>query len=429
MLSREISVLILGEIFKNYSFENSINKNKDYGYLSSREKSFVRMTILTYLRRNGEIDRVIRSYLKKKIKKKFFINVLRIGVTQILYLNVPDYSAVNTSVSIIKKRVPSLTSAINATLRNISRDKEEILKKSSTIYNLPSWIKDNLEKNVGKDNTLAISKVVVNRPYIDIKIRKDVFLKKNWEKILNGRNIFNEIIRKRDLGKVTNLPFFNKGHWWIQSLSSLLPIIIVNNYFKKIEKNRVSVLEIGGAPGGKTLNLCENKYKVTTVEISEKRIKTFKENLSRVGFKVDLIHGDILNINLFRKFNCILIDAPCTASGIIAKKPDILIKNKANILKKLIVKQYDILKKTSTIVEKNGIILYCVCSLISDEGQEQVEKFLFQNKNFSLVKLDEKMVGGVDCLLTKGSITVTPLSLQNEGGLDGFFIACFKRLY
>merc|ERR1711998_775918 len=122
MLSREISVLILGEIFKNYSFENSINKNKDYGYLSSREKSFVRMTILTYLRRNGEIDRVIRSYLKKKIKKKFFINVLRIGVTQILYLNVPDYSAVNTSVSIIKKRVPSLTSAINATLRNISRD-------------------------------------------------------------------------------------------------------------------------------------------------------------------------------------------------------------------------------------------------------------------------------------------------------------------
>ncbi len=429
MLSREISVLILGEIFKNYSFENSINKNKDYGCLSSREKSFVRMTILTYLRRNGEIDRVIRSYLKKKIKKKFFINVLRIGVTQILYLNVPDYSAVNTSVSIIKKRVPSLTSAINATLRNISRDKEEILKKSSTIYNLPSWIKDNLEKNVGKDNTLAISKVVVNRPYIDIKIRKDVFLKKNWEKILNGRNIFNEIIRKRDLGKVTNLPFFNKGHWWIQSLSSLLPIIIVNNYFKKIEKNRVSVLEIGGAPGGKTLNLCENKYKVTTVEISEKRIKTFKENLSRVGFKVDLIHGDILNINLFRKFNCILIDAPCTASGIIAKKPDILIKNKANILKKLIVKQYDILKKTSTIVEKNGIILYCVCSLISDEGQEQVEKFLFQNKNFSLVKLDEKMVGGVDCLLTKGSITVTPLSLQNEGGLDGFFIACFKRLY
>ena len=212
-------------------------------------------------------------------------------------------------------------------------------------------------------------------------------------------------------------------------MSSLLPIIIVNNYFKKIEKNRVSVLEIGGAPGGKTLNLCENKYKVTTVEISEKRIKTFKENLSRVGFKVDLIHGDILNINLFRKFNCILIDAPCTASGIIAKKPDILIKNKANILKKLIVKQYDILKKTSTIVEKNGIILYCVCSLISDEGQEQVKKFLFQNKNFSLVKLDEKMVGGVDCLLTKGSITVTPLSLQNEGGLDGFFIACFKRLY
>ena len=429
MLSREISVLILGEIFKNYSFENSINKNKDYSYLSSREKSFVRMTILTYLRRNGEIDRVIRSYLKKKIKKKFFINVLRIGVTQILYLNVPDYSAVNTSVSIIKKRIPSLTSAINATLRNISRDKEEILKNSSTIYNLPSWIKDNLEKNVGKNNTLAISKVVVNRPFIDIKIKKDVFLKKNWEKILNGRNIFNEIIRKRDLGKVTNLPFFNKGHWWIQSLSSLLPIIIVNNYFKKIEKNHVSVLEIGGAPGGKTLNLCENKYKVTTVEISEKRIKTFKENLSRVGFKVDLIHGDILNINFFKKFNCILIDAPCTASGIIAKKPDILIKNKENILKKLIVKQYDILKKTSTIVEKNGIILYCVCSLISDEGQDQVEKFLFQNKNFSLVKLDEKMVDGVDCLLTKGSITVTPLSLQNEGGLDGFFIACFKRLY
>ncbi len=429
MLSREVSVLILTEVFKNLSLEEAINKNGHFKNLTSKEQSFVRMTLLTYLRRHGEIDKIIKIYLKKKIKKKIFVNILRIAITQILYLRVPDHVAVNISVNIIKKRIPSLASALNGTLRNISRNKKEILENSSTILNLPNWIKNDLEKIFGKTNTLEISKIVAKQPFIDIKIRKDVFFKQKWDNILDGKIIFNEVIRKKELGKVVNLPFYREGYWWIQSLSSILPSIVIKNYFKKIKKIDVSVLEIGGAPGGKTLNLCENGYDVTTVEISKKRIKTFKENLNRVGFKVNLIHGDIIELNFLTNFDCILIDAPCTASGIIAKKPDILIKNKNEQLDKLTVKQYKILEKTSKIVKKGGIVIYCVCSLISAEGEKQISKFLTNNANFSLIKPDKKLVQDLDCFFWKGAIVVSPLSLQNEGGLDGFFIACLKRLY
>ena len=106
--SREISVHIISEIYNDKSFEDAINDNQNYVKLDDRDKSLVRMITLTFLRRNGEVNHVIKKYLKKSVDKKI-MNILRVGVTQILFLNIPDYSVVNTSVNLSKKKIFKLS--------------------------------------------------------------------------------------------------------------------------------------------------------------------------------------------------------------------------------------------------------------------------------------------------------------------------------
>ena len=114
--------------------------------------------------------------------------------------------------------------------------------------------------------------------------------------------------------------------------------------FKKSKKNNISVLEIGAAPGGKTFQLIEEGFQVTSLEISQRRTRRLKENLKRLNYKTNILNKDILNFKSNKLFDCILIDAPCTASGLIRKKPEILIMDKSVNLEKLVIKQRKYLK-------------------------------------------------------------------------------------
>lgn len=428
MFTREICISIIENIYLGNSFENSIEKNCNFSNLSSLNKSFVRMVVLTFLRRNGEIDFVIKSFLKKKPKyDDKLLNILRIGITQILFMDTADYAAVNVSVEISKKKIPNFSSLINALLRRVSREKVKILKNTDKTLNFPNWIKINLKRSFGENKFIKIANLIINKPFLDIKIRKDAFNKKNWCRELGGENIFGEVIRKKETGNVRNIPYFNEGLWWIQSVSATIPVQIIKSQFKKAEN--IEVLEIGSAPGGKTLNLCENGFKVTAVEISKNRIKKLRENLKRTNFNVKIINQSINFLRMKKKFDCALIDSPCSSSGIIQKKPEILVQKKKLNLEKMIKKQKEILQNTSTFIKIKGIVVYAVCSLFYEEGEKQINEFLKINKNFKLQKINTDVFSKIECEIRNGMIITTPLCLKNKGGLDGFFTACLKRYY
>jgi len=235
------------------------------------------------------------------------------------------------------------------------------------------------------------------------------------------------MIRIKNDGLIEKLPFFQDGFWWVQGIASSIPVRLINNFFRHKKKNNISVLDIGAAPGGKTFQLLDKNYNLTSLEISSKRIQKLQDNLVRLNLKTKIVQADILEWEKKELFDCILLDAPCSASGLIQKKPEILIKNKFIELQNLVKRQELMLNKSISFLKEGGLLVYSVCSIHSEEGINQIKKFLRANKNFSLINTNffDRNLGEN---YNDGMFISTPADFITSGGIDGFFIACLKRL-
>ena len=417
--SREISSKILSDIFYGKTFDKALLSNKEYFRLDQRDKSLVSLVVLTSLRRNGQIDSVLSKFIKKPLKKNFFIGyLLKISVAQIVFLEFPEYSVVHNAVEISKKYKSEKFT--NAVLRNVCKNKKKILQDSSTIINIPYWIKKDLENFLGKKTLIEIADQIFKEPYTDINIKKKIFKKYDWEELLSGKEVFENVIRIKNVSNVEKLPFYKEGKWWVQGLSSSLPVYLINKILKKKE----SVLDVGAAPGGKSFQLIDFGYKVKSIEISKKRLVTFNDNLKRLNLNTEVINKDFFNLNIKEKFDCILIDAPCSGSGLMQKKPEMLVIEKD--ISSLIKKQKKMLLKASELVKDGGYIFYCVCSLLNQEGENQIISFLKKQKYFSAINIFAD-VSEFGKLLKSNTFLVTPYSFKNQGGGDGFFMACLMK--
>ncbi len=425
--TRKIAAQILTDIYKNFEFfDTSISNNKEFNRLELRDKAFVKLIVLNTLRRNVQIEKVVNDFVNTPLKKKdlFILNLIRISICQILFLDIKEYSVVNTAVEISKSFKKE--KFINGLLRNICRNKNNIKNSLINISNLPDWIKVNISKSLGKRNLNKIAEAIVKEPSTDIKIKRSHCKDKNWEKLLNGKFINKEIIRIKNEGKIEKKPFYNDGLWWVQGLSSTLPVKFITNIYGKKENSKVSILDVGAAPGGKTAQLIEEGFNVTALEISERRIRRLKENLKRLNYNTKIINKDFLCFKTKSLFDCILIDAPCTASGLIQKKPEILIRDKKYNLAKLIIKQRKMLDNAVSLLKKGGYILYSVCSIHSEEGEEIIKSFLNNNNKFETVRLNPSICN-IGTEIKKGMLLITPDNMKVKGGIDGFFIALIRK--
>ena len=426
--TREIATQILTDIYLKFEFfETAVLLSKNFSRLNQRDKGFVRYLVLNTLRRNGQVDQVLNDFIKIPIKKKNFyiLNLLRLSICQILFLDIKDYSIVNTAVEISKKY--KFDKFVNGLLRNICRNKYKILQNLDQTTNIPDWIKNDIIKNLGKETLEKISKIVVNEPNLNIKIKANCLKEKNWEKLLNGKFIFDDLLKTQNDGLIEKKPFFNEGNWWIQNISSTLPVRFISRIFNDVDKSKISVLDVGAAPGGKTFQLIEENFNVKSLEISQRRIRRLKKNLQRLKFETEIICEDFLNYECSDLFDCILIDAPCSASGLMQKKPEILIRDKEKNIEKLIDKQQKMLEKAEQFLKIGGYLVYCVCSIHSSEGSYQIETFLRKNKNFKIVEFNN-IVSNFGKYLKKGMLTIIPEDFGCNAEADGFFISILKRI-
>ena len=286
-------------------------------------------------------------------------------------MKIPNYPVVDNAVEISKKY--GLEKLVNGVLRNIIRNKKDILLKTSTEKNIPNWLKKDIVDYLGNDALTSISQQIVKEPFLDIKIKKSFFNKFNWEELLNGNKVFDEIIRINNPSDVSNLPYFQDGYWWVQGLAATLPVRVINEIYKNSEKKKINVLDVGASPGGKSFQLLDLGFSVQSIEISSIRIRKFIKNSNRLGYKNEIIQKDFLDFKSDKKFDCILIDAPCSASGLIQKKPEMLVITKD--IKNLLIKQEEMLINATKILKTGGYIIYCVCSIISAEGEKKIKNF------------------------------------------------------
>ena len=425
--SRKIAATLLKKLYEdpNRTFDSVIAYDTHFKKLSIRDKNFVRLIVLTTLRRHGQIDKIISILVKKSIKKKMIKNLLRISVSQILFLPIPEYSVVHQAVEISKKY--GYSKIINGILRNLCRNKKDLLSETSTEDNIPIWISSNLSDFYNSDFLRKLSSIIISEPKIEIKVKKKFAEKKNWSKIFNGTKIMPETYRIVPNRKISEIPYYEKGLWWVQGVSSMNPVNLLNSFITEKERKNFRVLDVGASPGGKTFQLMDSGYLVTSLEKSKSRMMKFKENLKRLNFSPKTILGDINKFSTNELFDCVLIDSPCTSSGLIQKNPDILISDKTEALKRLTDLQSTILSSSKKLVKKGGFMIYSVCSIIPSEGVTQIKKFLCENTNFIPCKI-KKEFDGIGNVLENYFFLTTPLDLINDSEVDGFFTACLRKI-
>ena len=413
---RYIIFQILIDIYKkNKNFDEVFIKKTHGVYLDKKDISFINNICLNSMRYNFHSKLILRKITKKKLKINQFI-LLSSALVQIVYLNIKPYAVVNDSVEIAKitKVYPGF---VNAVLQNISRNKINI--KSDTKIkkeNFPSWFIKELKKNKQLDIEMFIE-TFFNQPKLHIVFKSENLLNKFKAKHIktSKKSAFIEVNKK-----VSELESFEKGDWWVQDFSSMISIEFL------IKKENDKILDMCSAPGGKAFQLLSDGYDVTLNDISKKRIIKLKENLQRLNLKSKIINSDALKIKEDNKFDIILIDSPCSSVGTLRKNPELLFKSNRPNLKKLNKLQLDLLKKSSKLLNKNGIILYMVCSFLYSETLEPINKFLSLNKEFKILKIPNSYMIKHNIFINKNYFLTAPTKYVNDY-IDGFFAIQIKK--
>jgi 16S rRNA (cytosine967-C5)-methyltransferase len=215
---------------------------------------------------------------------------------------------------------------------------------------------------------------------------------------------------------IENLPGFNEGAWWVQDLAASLPARLLG-----VGEGR-TVLDLCAAPGGKTLQLAAAGWKVTSLDISAKRIERLKDNLARIGLEAKTVVADALQWQPDAPFDAVLLDAPCTATGTCRRHPDVLHRIGPRQIAEMAELQAGLLSRACGWVKPGGQLNFATCSLEREEGEEQVGN---ASLTLSPIRQEELPVGVSST--AEGWLRTDPGMLADAGGIDGFFIARFQN--
>ncbi len=418
----EVAYNILIQIFKKNISLKIAKDSLQAGYksLSVSDKAKCNDLVLKTLKNIISIDIWIKKNKKSRVRLELLC-ILRLVVTEVLIRN-SKKSLVLSSFSILatqNKKTFNSKDYIRYFIHSIFK---QVPEKNFIPYSQfePNF-RERLSDQYSEKDIKKMELVFSSNAAIDIVLKNE----KNVNCFFN-ENSFIELypgcIRLKQNDSIKKMKGFSEGYWWVQNFSASLPVSLLNSNLKN--KN---VLDICCAPGGKTFQLVDRGAKVTAIDKSFSRISVMKENIKRLGFKVDLICEDVLNFTPKKKYDFILLDPPCTSTGTLGKNPDLMFLNPYKRLNNLIKLQENLLKFCANWIAKEGLIIYSVCSLLREEGEDQISRFLKINKRFTQVQPD---VSGFNLsgrnIDENGGIRVLPHNFQEKGWADGFYIAYIK---
>ena len=406
---------ILNEIHhKNRNFDESFLYLTQNLQLINQDRSMIYNVVLNSIRNNLFVNEILNSFLQKKTSLKIRI-LLLCAITQIIYLDFKDYAVTNDTVEVakIKKLNPGL---INSLLKNIIKNKEQINKKKFNRSSVPLWFIKAVQKS--RLNLKEIIENISEEPSLHLVFKNinliDCF-KEEYEKTTN----LSAFLKNRK--QVKDLEGYEKGHWWVQDLSSMLPLHLSPEIRSK------KVLDMCAAPGGKAFQAISLNNNVTLNDISLKRIKILSTNLKRLNFSNKIKNYNALSIPEDETFDVIILDSPCSGVGTLRRNPEILFKKKPPDINFLTKVQKSLINKASKLLNKNGIIIYMVCSFFYDETKNIKNNFLNENKNFSQYKFSLGSNNKFEKFLDNdGDIFCIP-SKYNNYMVDGFYSVKFIK--
>lgn len=412
--------LIDAALSKRSGFDEAVTRSS-FTSLSESERSFARALAMLVLRRLGQLDDIIDKKTKKT-PSDAVCALLRIGLVQIGFMNVPDFAAVSTTVKLAERESHTrpFKGLINAILRSVIR--EGGLPKPNPARLVPDWLFQRWKMNYGQDNAERMALVLTEEPATDITF-KTAEDRDRLSEALEGQSLGGLSLRSGLRGALNEWAGYDDGVWWVQDAASATPVALVGDLTGK------TAVDLCAAPGGKTLQLLAKGATVTALDRSKNRLKRVEENLERMGYKAELHMADAEGFDDTRTFDIVLLDAPCSATGTYRRQPDVLWATRPADIAKLADVQHRLLDSAAARVAPDGELVYCTCSLEREEGETQILAFLRRHKDFAVLKANADTAATLnlpsESVAPEGWLRLLPH--QRPGGQDGFFIARLKR--
>ena len=455
-IARETALKILYKIdeekaYSNIVLNSEIKKQKEK--LQRKDIGLISEIVYGVTTWRITLDEIIEKYSKIKLKKisKWILNILRMSIYQIIFLDkIPKSAAVNEGVNLAKKYGNRGSIGFtNAVLRKVDKkdytelfEEKDNIKRISITTSMPEWIILELKKEgVSIEKIEEICKNSNIRPSISVrinnlKINKQELKEKLQEKgIKTEDGILNDFLILNNIKDIENMEEFTQGYFTVQDEVAGLTALVLN------PQPGENVLDACSSPGGKTTYLAElmkNQGNIVATDIHEHRTKLVENAAKRLGIniiKTSVQDATIFNENYKEKFDKILLDVPCLGIGVLKRKPDIKWQKEQKDVDEISKIQYKILENCSKYLKKNGEIVYSTCSIFKKENERIIEKFIKNNLEFQIEKFDFeknsqlKSEKNANLFFQNYIKNCKYLEVYQNEKTDGFFICKMTKKY
>lgn len=400
--------------------------NQHINTVSERDRSLYHELTLGCLRQWYSLKAVTLPLLTKPLDNEALESCLYLGLYQLLCTRIPAHAAISETVNAAKQLgFEPMSGLVNAILRRVSRETSEFETALSQTHGLQSW----LFKRLKKDWTNQVDEICQNLKQVapltlrinERQISRDEYLDILEEEQIDARPcMLSDVgIVLEQTGNITHLPGFEEGGFSVQDEHAQLCATLLPNLDDKI------IIDACAAPGGKTAHILErfNPQKLIALDHDAKRLLRVSENLERLELNayadVEIITADATTWTYTQPVDCIILDAPCSAIGVMRRHPDIRLLRQSTDIQQVVDLQKQILNHMWQQLKVGGTLLYITCSILKAENEQQMVEFFAEHTDAEEIKIDADW--GIE------QIHGRQLLPQTDHG-DGFYYCRIKKL-
>ena len=407
--ARSAAVMILDEVLgQGTPLSQIIDGSEFLASLPAPDRARAQRLAVQVIRQLEPIERVLEPRLRKS-PPLHIMNILRLAVWERVS-GAPAHGVVNGEVDLARhgNRNQHLSGMVNAILRALPDD----LALTGPAQRMPRWLRQPLVHAYGRDAVSAMETVHSRTPPVDLTLKGAL--------APTGLTLPTGSLRLTEVGQLSALAGYATGDWWVQDAAASLAVPML-----QVQKDQ-RVLDICAAPGGKTMQLAALGAQVTAIDISGPRMARVAENLARTGLRAELITTDALHYTPQTPYDAVLLDAPCSATGTIRRHPELPYLKDGSEIAGLVELQSQLLDRALGMVKSGGRLVFCTCSLLPAEGEDQLAAALIRHPDLRVLP---PQIKGIDpaWITPQGGLRLRPDYWADLGGMDGFFMVCLQK--
>ena len=407
--TRRVALALLDAVLRKGLPIESAVESAGRGLSRADDRALALAIAAEVLRRLPDLDALIDGATARPLPDDAKArSVLRIALVQALVLGTPPHAAISTALPLLEGGPRRLVHGVFGTLM-----RQEA--KLPDVPTLPAGVAHRWRSAWGDDVAAAAARLIAAPPPLDLCFPPAA------PPDLEGVSFAPGHLRLPRGEAVAGLTGYGEGQWWVQDFAASLPARLLG------EGAGRTALDLCAAPGGKTMQLAAAGFQVTAVDASEARLARLRENFERTGLNAQVVAADLNRWAPKEPVDAILLDAPCSATGIFRRHPDVLHRVRPAAIAQLAEGQAAMLRRAADWLKPGGTFVYSVCSLEPQEGEDVARAFLADRSDYRVDPVRPGELAGGISPTTEGWLRLLPGLFEEAGGADSFFIARFVR--